>query len=171
MAGTSRSEEVRRPGASRSPCTIRFLQARVSCRLASRPPARFTAGQIASAHALAMRSGCASRVAAHPLAVAGATATAAASSAAAPDIHCCLRRYRGGMAPARRAFRGALAHRRPRVRCRGMHLGQSGRSVANMTLATARARGQERVYRRAEPRSLLRKRAEEIGTSVDRCSR
>src|SRR5438034_5973498 len=30
------------------------------------------------------------------------------------------------MAPARRAFRGALAHRRPRVRCRGMHLGQRG---------------------------------------------
>ena len=54
------------------------------------------------------------------------------------------------MAPARRAFRGALAHRRPRVRCRGMHLGQSGRSVANMTLATARARGQERVNRWAE---------------------
>ena len=88
----ARSEEVRVPELSRSPCTIRFLQARVSCRLASRPPARFTAGQIASAHALAMRSGCASRVAAHPLAVAGATATPRHPPRRRPDIHCCLRR-------------------------------------------------------------------------------
>jgi len=55
-------------------------------------PVRFAVAWIASAHALAMRSGCASRVVTHPLAAAAATATTTASSGAAPDILCLLSR-------------------------------------------------------------------------------
>jgi len=44
-------------------------------------PARFTVASTASARALAMRSGCASRVATYPLATSDAIATAAASAA------------------------------------------------------------------------------------------
>jgi len=64
---------------------VRLVQARKPA------PARFTAGWIASARALAVRSGYASRVAAHPLAAAGAAATRAASSARAPRLRRCLR--------------------------------------------------------------------------------
>ena len=55
-------------------------------------PARFTVASTASARALAMRSGCASRVVTHPVAAADATATPTPSSGAAPDILCFLSR-------------------------------------------------------------------------------
>ena len=55
-------------------------------------PARFAVAWIASPHALAMRSGCASRVVTHPVAAADATATTTSSSGAAPDILCLLSR-------------------------------------------------------------------------------
>ena len=76
---------------SRPPCKLALASARL-VQTRKPAPARFTVAWIASARAPAMRSGCASRVAAHPLAAAGATATTAASSALAPGILCFLSR-------------------------------------------------------------------------------
>ena len=78
-------------GIRRLPCNFALARARLV--QARKPaPAQLALAWIASAHALTMRSGCASRVAAPPLAAVSTTATTAASSAAPSDIICCLSR-------------------------------------------------------------------------------